>query len=294
MEFSNQAQMKVGDKEYKTNTVRGTFLEDLYGEYHVLEKSYQRGQELTYVVTLANGGTKTITNLSVVDSMAGWPIDTNVKSIDQLPKDKTYRYPLDFVPDSVRLFENGELMDAPKYTVEPPLIISGITLPSESIITLIYKMKVNEYAPLGQGNKLKSMIFAGSPDVSMPVILTTEVGVTTKSVVAISKSMSPNRVAAGNQLTYTFQIENYGYADITKYDNVIVTDHFVPILKNAVAILNGRYLERNVEFTYDEFGHFSTTGGLITVKGATYRRDEETGKVIVTPGVATLEVRGTV
>ena len=72
-------------------------------------------------------------------------------------------------------------------------------------------------------------------------------------------------------------------------------DTFDPLLSDLVVSFNGAAWTEPANYTYnDATGEFATVAGQITVPAATYTQDPDTGVQIVTPGVSTLTVTGTI
>ena len=74
-----------------------------------------------------------------------------------------------------------------------------------------------------------------------------------------------------------------------------VSDTFDPILNNLTVTLDGTPWAEGINYNYDAVtGVFATIPGQITVPAASYTQDPDTGAWIVTPGVTTLVVSGTI
>lgn len=95
-------------------------------------------------------------------------------------------------------------------------------------------------------------------------------------------------------MTYTFLIQNSGNAAAAEADNAVITDLFDPVLSNLSVIFNGVTWTEGSNYTYDgTTGLFATVEGQVTVPAATYTQNEG-GSWVITPGVSTLVVTGTV
>jgi hypothetical protein len=111
----------------------------------------------------------------------------------------------------------------------------------------------------------------------------------------ITKSIEPVPVTENGTLTYRFIIQNFGNTAADVGDNVALTDTFDPILDNLTVTFNGTAWTQGTEYNYTATsGLFATVPGQITVPAATYTQDPDTGAWVVTPGVSTLIVTGTV
>ena len=102
-------------------------------------------------------------------------------------------------------------------------------------------------------------------------------------------------VTENGTLTYRFVIQNYGNTAAEAEDNVAVTDIFDPALDNLTVTFNGITWAMGTEYNYNAAeGEFTTVPGQITVRAATYAQDPESGAWVITPGVSTLVVSGTI
>jgi len=176
-----------------------------------------------------------------------------------------------------------------------PLEISGITVPAEGNVLLIYKTAANQYAPLGTGAQITNTATVSGASLQGNIEAAQTVQQENTSDLSISKTISPETVAANGEITYTFVIQNRGQLAASADDNVMVTDTFDPVLKNISVTLDSAALAEPADYSYDEnTGVFRTVAGRITVPAATYVTDPLTGARSVVPGVTVLKVTGTV
>ena len=109
----------------------------------------------------------------------------------------------------------------------------------------------------------------------------------------ITKGLCPEKVNENGKITYTFIIENTGSTQALASDNVVLSDTFLPVLKNLTAAYNGTLMGEG-NYTYnDATGEFATTAGFITVPAVTYTQNED-GSFTITPGTAKITVTGTI
>ena len=128
-----------------------------------------------------------------------------------------------------------------------------------------------------------------------PITVSDTVEVESNPLLTITKSVSPVPVTENGTLTYTFLIQNMGNAPADAATGVVVTDSFDPLLSGLAVSFNGTAWTETVNYTYDETtGFFTSNTGQITVPEATYEQDAVTGAWIVSPGVSTLVISGTV
>lgn len=282
-QFTNQAQLSYNNVVVNSNVVVGEILEVVTGDKTAVVDTYYADGTVTYVISIVNTGTTAITGLTVTDDLGAYVLGTNTLT------------PLTYVPGSVRLFINGVLQTAPTTLAGPPLVVSGINLPADSDLVLVYSAAVNDYAPLGTADSIVNTATITGNGIPTPVTVTETVTPVSEPQLRITKSLEPVPVAENGTLTYGFVIENFGNIGAVATDNVALSDLFDPILTNLVVTLDGVPLTLGTQYTYDETtGQFNTVPGQITVPAATYTQDPITGIWTVTPGTAVLIVSGTV
>ena len=274
--FTNKATLSYNGRTTESNTVTGNFTETLSLTKTALLGSYTAGSTVVYVVSLVNAGVTPASGLTVTDDLGGYTVGTETV------------YPLDYVEGSVAHYVGGVLQPAPTAEAGAPLVISGINVPANSNAILIYEAQVNENAPLSAESTITNTATVGDLTASATVSTVDEPNLT------ISKALCPTNVVENGALTYTFVIQNSGNTSAVATDNVVVTDIFDPILNITSVTLDGIPLELGTGYTYDQAtGTFITTEGAITVPAATYTQQED-GSFVITPGVTTLVVNGTI
>lgn len=282
-QFTNQAQLSYNNVVVNSNVVVGEILEVVSGEKTAVVDTYYADGTVTYVISIVNTGATPITNLTVSDDLGAYTFGTNTLT------------PLTYITGSAQLFINGVLQAAPAVVAGPPLVVSGITLPADSDLVLVYSVTVNDYAPLGVGDSVVNTATITGNGISTPIEVTETVTPVAEPQLRITKSLEPVPVAENGTLTYRFVIENFGNTDAEATDNVALSDLFDPILTGVTANLDGVTWTLGTQYTYDEAtGQFNTVPGQITVPAATYAQDVTTGVWTVTPGTTVLTVAGTV
>lgn len=85
---------------------------------------------MIYVITLVNGGTTPLRDLSINDNLGVYQFNG------------VQYYPLNYTTESTRYFINGVLQPTPTVTVGPPLVIGNINVPTGENAILIYEASV--------------------------------------------------------------------------------------------------------------------------------------------------------
>ena len=281
--FSNQATLTYNGSFTNSNIAYGEILDVLAVTKTAVEGSYTPGTLVTYVVTLRNTGAATLTGLTVTDDLGGY--DFNGTTV----------YPLTYEAGSAVLFANGVLQPTPAVTAGPPLVISGISVPGNGDVVLVYQARANTFADPAVGGTIDNTVVVTGDGLSAPVTATETVMAEAAPVLTISKSITPSQVVDNDRVTYTFVIQNSGNQAVVATDNAAITDVFDPILTALAVTFDGVSWTQGIQYNYDETsGLFATVPGQILVPAATYTQDPVTGEYSVTPGIATLTVTGTI
>ena len=282
-QFTNQAQLSYNNATINSNVAVGEILEVLSAAKTAVSGTYVPGGDVTYVISAVNAGATPVGGITVTDNLGAYAFgDTTL-------------YPLTYKDGSVKLYINGVLQAAPVTEAGPPLVFSGITMPANSNMVLVYEANVNTYAPLSEGDSIVNTATVTGAGISTPLTVSETVTPVAEPVLTITKGISPVPVAENGTVTYTFIIRNSGNAPADAAANVTLTDTFSPILTDLTVLLDGVALSEGSGYTYAVTdGDFATVPGVITVPAATYTQDPETGVWAVTPGVTTLTVSGTV
>ena len=281
--FSNQATLTYNGNTTNSNIAYGEILDVVVATKTAVEGAYAPGMLVTYVVTLRNTGTTTLTNLIVTDDLGGY--DFNGTTV----------YPLTYETGTAALFIGGVPQAAPAVTAGPPLVFSNISIPAGTDAVLIYQARVNSFADPAAGGTIVNTVTITGDGVSTPITATETIGVATAPALTISKSITPAQVVDNDRVTYTFVIQNSGNEAVVATDNAAITDQFDPILTGLTVTFNGTAWTEGTQYTYDETtGLFATVPSQITVPAATYTQDPVTGAYTMNPGIATLIVTGTI
>ena len=281
-QFTNQAQLRYGNSVTNSNIAVGEILEVLSISKTAVKNTYHPGGTVTYIISIINSGTAPITGLTLTDDLGAYAFST------------TSLTPLTYLDNTVKYYTNGTLQAAPAVTAGPPLIFSGLTVPANGNLTLVYETAVNQYAPLTNESFITNTVTASGDGITSITAKET-VNAEALPLLGITKSISPVPVTENGSLTYTFLIQNEGNVPANEATAVIVTDTFNPILSNLTVTFNGTAWSDPTNYTYNETtGMFRTVPGAVTVPAATYTQNSETGEWSTSSGVSTLIVTGTI
>ncbi len=282
-QFFNQATLSYNAGSTTSNVTVGELLETLSATKSALPATYAAGDTVTYTVSIVNTGSTPFNGLTIDDDLGAFTEGTQTL------------VPLDYLPDSARLYVNGVLQTAPAVDTTNGLSFTGISVPAGSSALLIYQADANDFAPLDAASTITNTATVSGAGLTTP--LTADAVITTTSTprLTISKALSPATVTENGQVTYTFIIQNAGSTAADAADNLSITDTFNPVLSNLVVTLDGATVTAPTTYTYDTgSGLFTTVPGAITVPAATYTRNPDTGRVTINPGTTTLTVTGTI
>ena len=225
-QFTNQAQLRYGNSVTNSNIAVGEILEVLSISKTAVKNTYHPGGTVTYIISIINSGTAPITGLTLTDDLGAYAFST------------TSLTPLTYLDNTVKYYTNGTLQAAPAVTAGPPLIFSGLTVPANGNLTLVYETAVNQYAPLTNESFITNTVTASGDGITSITAKET-VNAEALPLLGITKSISPVPVTENGSLTYTFLIQNEGNVPANEATAVIVTDTFNPILSNLTVTFNG-------------------------------------------------------
>lgn len=281
--FTNQATLSYNGNVLNSNTVTGNIVQVLSAAKTAISDNYSASDDVTYVISIANSGTQSFSGITVSDNLGAYQL--NGQTV----------FPLTYVEGSVRYYVNGVLSAAPTVSSQNGIAISGIDVPANGSVMLIYQASVNSYAPLGLGSSITNTAVISATGLTEPISVSETIGASNEASLSISKFISPETVAKNSQITYTFVIQNLGNAAINATDNVVISDTFSPVLSNISVQLDSVTLSEGTDYTYNTAtGEFATVAGKVTVPAATFSQNEQTAVWSTTPGVATLVIKGTV
>lgn len=282
-QFTNQAQLSYNNIVVNSNVVVGEILEVVSGNKTAVVDTYYADGTVTYAISVVNAGATAITGLSVIDDLGTYTQGGET------------RVPLTYVDGSVQLFINGVLQTPPTVTAGTTLTVSGITLPADGDMVLIYTVSINDYAPLDVGSSIVNTAVVSGNGIPTPITVTETVIPVQEPQLRITKSLEPVPISENGILTYRFVIENFGNVAAVATDNVALSDLFDPVLSGVTVNYEGTTWTEGVQYNYNETtGQFTTVPGEITVPAATFTQDITTGVWSITPGSVVLTVTGTI
>ena len=153
-QFTNQAQLRYGNSVTNSNIAVGEILEVLSISKTAVKNTYHPGGTVTYIISIVNSGTTPITGLTLTDDLGAYAFST------------TSLTPLTYLDNTVKYYTNGTLQAAPAVTAGPPLVFSGLTVPANGNLTLVYETAVNQYAPLTNESFITNTVTASGDGIT--------------------------------------------------------------------------------------------------------------------------------
>lgn len=276
--FTNQATLTYSGGVTSSNIVTGEVADVMSLSKTPISASYTPGENVTYAISLVNDSDAPVTGLTVTDDLGGFEQEGETV------------YPLEYVDGSLLYLVNGVPQATPAGTAGPPASVTGIDVPANGNVTLIYEARVTEYAPLGDSAEITNTVTVEGA--CAPLTASATLPMAGAVELTISKSVSPEVVEGCGELSYTFVIQNSGSEAAGADAEVVVSDLFDPALTGLAVTLDGAALTETTDYTYDEAtGQFATVSGRVTVPGATFTQNED-GTWTTNPGVTVLTVTG--
>ena len=125
-QFTNQAQLRYGNSIANSNIAVGELLEVLSASKTAVRKTYGQNDTVTYVITIVNAGATALSGITITDNLGAYTFGEGTL------------VPLTYIADTVKYYVNGVLQTAPVVTGAPSLVISGLTVPANGDITVVY------------------------------------------------------------------------------------------------------------------------------------------------------------
>lgn len=244
-----------------------------------LETVYRPGDEITYVVTVRNGGASALTGVSFADDLGSYTVGSGTAT------------PLTYIGPAI-YFVDGVFSGNTTPTVGADGISFGpATLGAGSVAQVIYKVVVNDLAPITECSQITNTVTVTAAGNTTPVSDSNTITVDSFADVTITKAMTPSDVSEGDALTYTFVISNYGNAEAT---DIVLTDAFDPAPESITVQVNGAAVPATDYQYVNGVLTLPTTPGAteLSLPPATVTTDPATGEVTVTPSTLTITVTG--
>ena len=246
-----------------------------------LTEEYRVGQNVTYIISITNMGSAT-GGVTVRDNLGTYTLSGNEYT------------PLTYVGPA-RLFING-VFDS---VITPTSGTGNVTfeipsIPAGGNAQILYQARVNEYAS-GESDATITNTVTADCNCPCDVPVTDSHTITTEDYadVRIVKSVCPNPVICEEEITYIFDIYNYGNIPATE---VVLTDTFTPPLTDITVTLDGVVIpETEYSYVNGVLALPATDSEFeITVPAATFARNPQTGSYVVTPGHIQIIVTGNI
>lgn len=274
----NKALFGYKNDTIKSNTVASIIQDVLTCNVYSVQKEYTKDSILTFIINIKNTGNEIIKNAIIVDDLSIY--EYNGKKLNQIS----------YIENSALLFINGEEKNIkPKYTNE--LIFDNLFIPEKGIVTIVYQVKVTQYAYLDTQSQIESHISIKGEDIIKEIKLNNIIKVEEKEDLKIEKRIEPIPLVSKSEIKITYQLLNYGNVDASSQDAGLFIDTFNPIIKNIKVEQNNTNLIQN-SYSYNQTnGLFQINKGIITVPKAKFIQTVE-GDILIEPGVTELVISG--
>lgn len=281
--FYNQATLTYNNTSTNSNIVQGEYVETISACKTALTGDYRHGDNVCFAISIVNSGCSPCRSLNICDDLGAYTCSGSEV------------VPLTYIEGSLKCYLNGVLQATPDVSTGAPLCFSGIDLPAESNLLLVYSANVNCYAPLGRNASILNTVQIEGETLGSAVTAQAIIRASSGLQLSISKAICPAKVMENCPVTYTLTIINNGSSAAVATDEVVVSDTFDPVLDISQVSFNGDVWTQGVEYDYDETsGAFSTMPTFITVPAASYAQDGDSGIWHITPGISTLVIHGTI
>lgn len=247
-----------------------------------LEKKYYLDEYITYLIAIKNNGIKT----------SPITLKSNLGTYKKILNDKnTNVTPLGYSGISY-LYINGILKNQITPDAKADEIIFSLPAMNEkSNFLLIYKTKVNRFAPLSLKSKIQTTVSLEFSESQNFLETSHAIEVAEKADLKICKNIVPPIFSQGESISYNIAIYNYGNAAA---ENIKITDNFEP----SPTLTNITVNEK--EISPSDYSYLNGTFNLptyssdlnISVPCANFKTDSTSGAISVQPSVTNIAVCG--
>lgn len=248
-----------------------------------LSDSYFQLSEIPFIIEVTNNGFEEIKNLTVQDDLGSYTLNQNICGSKFTP--------LTYIGPSLLYIAGKFHSNLTPTTLQNKIEFKIESIPAKSTALIIYKTITNEFSPLALDSEITNTVTVTSESLSNIKEASSTVKVRNSADIKIIKNMSPNPVLAGEKITYSFSLYNYGNTDAT---NVVLTDTLSPSPANISAKLDSNDLQ-TMHFSYID-GNLtipSANSDLnISIPAAKFIQNNITGLISVKPGITTITVSG--
>ncbi len=247
-----------------------------------LEKDYYVGEYITYLIAIKNNGIKT-SPITLKSNLGTYKKDLNGKNNNITPLSYS---------EASYLYINGILKNQITPKTKPDGIIFNLPAMNEkSNFLVVYKTKVNRFAPLSLNSKIKTTVSLEFSESQNFLETSHTIEVAEKADLKICKNIIPPVFSQGESISYNIAIYNYGN---TVAENIKVTDNFDPsptltnITINEKEISPSDYSYLNGTFNLPTYGSDLS----ISVPCAEFKTDSTSGSISIQPSITNIAVCG--
>ncbi len=264
-----------------SNIATTTLVDPITADKKSVSSTYRLGDTVTYVISVQNNGNTPLTGITATDNLGTYTTGayTTVTPL-------TYANNASLYINGVYAGPIAGVTDTSSVAFTIPSLAAGANA------LIIFNATVNSFAPLAGGSTIVNTVMFSGTGISSPVMAYSTIPVENYANLSILKEMSPNPIADGDTITYTFTINNYGNTPAT---DVVLTDKFDPEPSSITVMAGGQVIpSSNYMYTDGLLTLPSGTGYSLTVPAASISQNPATGIVTVSPGTLVITVSGTI
>lgn len=282
-EYGSTNGSKIG---YASSNVASTsFYEAISVSKTSLGDSYYLGENLTYIITIKNNSSSEVTGLKIKDNLGEYNSDEYNSGLKFIP--------LEYIGPSY-IYLNGIFTKEISPTIKDGKLIFKIeNLSSGAILNIMYKVSVNDKAPLEIGSKIKNTLQVFSDSIVNPIESSSFIKVSEKASVKIIKHMCPGTIVRGENISYFITLYNYGNKEAV---NVVLNDVFSPIPKITDVTIDDNLVPFS-DYSYNDGVFVLPAYGSefsLKIPPASFSQNNITGVVSINPGTKNIILSGIV